>query len=81
MSLAPPILCPCPHLMNSRQSWSPVSPLAALLQNPRSRRPSKARTMWWHRPGSSTSSAVKVDIVPVRGSPATLELSRKFREI
>ena len=67
--------------MNSRQSWSPVSPLAALLQNSRSRLPSKARTMWWHRPGSSASSAVKVDIVPVRGSPDTLEMSRQFREI
>ena len=67
--------------MNSRQSWSPVSPLAALLQNSLSRLPSKARTMWWHRPGSSASSAVKVDIVPVRGSPVTLNLSRKLREI
>ena len=55
--------------MNSFQSSSINSPLAALVQKAGSFFPSKALNMWWHLPGRIFSRAVKVENVPVLGRP------------
>ena len=55
--------------MNSFQSSSINSPLAALVQKAGSFFPSKALNMWWHLPGRIFSRAVKVENVPVLGKP------------
>ena len=63
------------YLINCFQSSSRASPLEALDQNWASFGPVKALAMWWHLPGRSFSSAMKVDNVPVLGKPQMLGLT------